>query len=79
MKILVTGGQGQLGTTFAKLKEKIALPFDYKVFALGKEEVNILDYHSIEQVVRKYQIDTIVNTAAVVDPDIAENDEDLEE
>ena len=69
-RILVTGGDGQLGKCFQQQAKNIS---EWIFFFPGRNEVDITDFHSIETFVKKNQIDTIVNTAAYTQVDQAED------
>ena len=69
-RILVTGGDGQLGKCFQQQAKNIP---EWIFFFPGRNEVDITDFHSIETFVKKNQIDTIVNTAAYTQVDHAED------
>ena len=69
-RILVTGGDGQLGKCFQQQAKNIP---EWIFFFPGRNEVDITDFHSIETFVKKNQIDTIVNTAAYTQVDQAED------
>jgi dTDP-4-dehydrorhamnose reductase len=69
-RILVTGGEGQLGQCFQQQAKSIS---DWIFFFPGRNEVDITDFDSLETFVKKNQIDTIVNTAAYTQVDRAED------
>jgi dTDP-4-dehydrorhamnose reductase len=69
-RILVTGGEGQLGQCFQQQAKSIP---DWIFFFPGRNEVDITDFDSLETFVKKNQIDTIVNTAAYTQVDRAED------
>lgn len=81
--ILVTGSNGFLGM---KLTEKLAASNNFKLIATGKGanryphksgyvyvEMDITDKNSIGAVLRKYQPETIIHTAAISHVDVCEN------
>jgi len=69
-RILVTGGEGQLGQCFQQQAKSIS---DWIFFFPGRNEVDITDFDSLETFVKKNQIDTIVNMAAYTQVDRAED------
>ena len=69
-RILVTGGEGQLGKCFQQQAKNFP---EWIFFFPERNEVDITDFHSIETFVKKNQIDTIVNTAAYTQVDQAED------
>lgn len=71
--ILVTGAKGQLGSEI----EFMSSDYDYNFFFTDKEELDISNETSIEKLVEKYTIDTIINCAAYTDVDKAEDEQEL--
>ncbi|QWG53188.1 dTDP-4-dehydrorhamnose reductase [Bacillus mycoides] len=72
MKVLVTGAKGQLGQDIVKLLEEQT----WKVFAFGREELNITDEKQVNEKVLLIQPDIIIHTAAYTQVDQAESDEE---
>lgn len=65
MKILVTGGTGQLGTELSK-----RLP---DAFCTGSKDLDISDQDAVRKFVIQNNIDTVINCAAYTATDAAEN------
>jgi len=66
MKIIVTGGNGQLGTDLCKvLSHSDLVPLTHK-------DIEITDMNSIKQVFGRYEPDVIINTAAFIHVDDCE-------
>ena len=72
--VLITGANGQLGTTLRNLL-RAAIPTS-KTGLNDTEILDITDKRAVDDFVRKYNIETIVNCAAYTDVDGAENDKD---
>lgn len=72
MRILVTGGAGQLGRAFSRISEETG----YSITALGHEALDVTQYESILKGVDAYQPDAIVHAAAYTNVDGAERDFD---
>ncbi|MET0628873.1 MAG: dTDP-4-dehydrorhamnose reductase [Acidimicrobiia bacterium] len=70
MRILVTGGNGQVG---ARVAEHLA---GHDVFALSRTELDIASQDAVEQVVGELAPHAIVNTAAMTNVDGCERDPD---
>jgi dTDP-4-dehydrorhamnose reductase len=70
MRILVTGGNGQVG---ARMAEHLV---GHDVFALSRAELDVASRDSVEQVVGELAPHTIVNTAAMTNVDGCERDPD---
>ena len=68
MRLIITGGHGQLGTTFAAIG---TTECKHEIIALGRDELDILDHHKTRSVIHYYRPDAVVHTAAIIDPDIA--------
>lgn len=71
MRILVTGGTGQLGRALARL----ASP-EHSVVALGSAECDITDFQSFRQIVAREQPDVVIHAGAMTDVDGCERDPD---
>lgn len=72
MRILITGGNGQLGTELV-----LALSPLHEVHGVTVSELDITNQEQCKAVVRSIQPDLIIHTAAYTAVDQAENDEDL--
>ena len=73
MRILVAGGQGQVGSALAKLGQEQRL----ELVALGRSELNITDAASIAEAFEKYQPELLINSAAYTAVDKAESEAEL--
>ena len=71
LRVLVTGGKGQLGQCF---QEQAKQYLDWSFFFPAKEKVNITHLDSLEDFVQKNQINAIINTAAYTQVDQAETE-----
>lgn len=77
MNILVTGGNGQLGTS---LRRRVAeTGSNNRYIFTDVTELDITDANAVEKSVRDNDIDMIVNCAAYTNVDKAETDRDLAE
>lgn len=77
MNILVTGGNGQLGTS---LRHRVAeTGSNNRYIFTDVAELDITDANAVEKSVRENDIDMIVNCAAYTNVDKAETDRDLAE
>ena len=78
-KVLVTGSNGLLGQ---KLTERILAKNDFELIATGKgdnrfavkegytyEEMDILNYDSLDNVIGKFLPNVVINTAAMTNVD----------
>lgn len=81
MNILVTGANGQLGNEMRIISKETGYNFLFTdvVEAEGVETtlLDITDAKAVENIIRKHQIDCIVNCAAYTNVDKAESDVDL--
>ena len=68
-KILITGGQGQLGNAL------VHHPFakTFSIYAASRDEMNITQLNSIENAIKKYMPDIVIHAAAYTAVDQAEN------
>ncbi|WCN38100.1 dTDP-4-dehydrorhamnose reductase [Aneurinibacillus uraniidurans] len=73
VKVLVTGGNGQLGTDVALLLKR----HSYDVYAYGRDRLDITNQSQVQDVVRQIQPDVIIHTAAYTKVDQAETDSDM--
>lgn len=69
MRILVSGGLGQVGSALAAMGKERGL----KLFSLSRAELDITDHSSIAAAVRKYQPEILINAAAYTAVDKAES------
>ena len=85
-RILLTGSNGLLGQ---KLTELILRDPDLKLIATAKgknrysgndayiyAEMNICDQQNVQQILEKYRPDAVINTAAMTNVDLCENNKD---
>ena len=73
MKILVAGGEGQVGSEFGSLDS----PSDIEIIALGRTDLDIVDAESISRAFAKHQPDLLINAAAYTAVDKAESEPEL--
>ena len=73
MRILVAGGQGQVGCALAQLGKEQGLD----LVALGRSDLDITDAASIAAAFEKHQPGLLINAAAYTAVDKAESEEDL--
>ncbi|QGH59726.1 dTDP-4-dehydrorhamnose reductase [Serratia proteamaculans] len=69
MRILVTGGNGQLGRCLAD-----ALPANWQIVRLNRQQLDVTDLSSVQATVSELKVDFIVNAAAYTLVDKAEQD-----
>ncbi|WP_047710159.1 dTDP-4-dehydrorhamnose reductase [Pectobacterium atrosepticum] len=74
MRILLTGANGQLGRCFQD-----RLPAEWTILATDTAELDITDLARVEEVVKTFQPDAIVNAAAYTAVDRAESEPELAE
>ncbi len=72
MKILVTGGTGQVGFEL----QRTLSPFG-TILAPGRQELDLADSQAIQRYLDEHQPDCIVNAAAYTAVDRAESEPDL--
>lgn len=81
MNILVTGANGQLGNEMRIISKETGYDFLFtdvvEVEGVETTLLDITDAEAVENIVRKHQIDCIVNCAAYTNVDKAESDVDL--
>jgi dTDP-4-dehydrorhamnose reductase len=70
MKILVIGRTGQVA---GELQRRC--PKDWRMVALGREQVNLLDPQACARAVLDHDADAVINAAAYTEVDRAEEDE----
>ena len=73
MRILVAGGQGQVGSALAQLGKEQRI----ELVALGRSELDITDATSIAAAFEKYQPELLINAAAYTAVDKAELEVEL--
>ncbi len=69
MRILVTGGNGQLGHCLAD-----TLPGNWQIVSLDRRQLDIADWPAVQQTVAELNVDFIVNAAAYTLVDKAEEE-----
>ena len=74
LKILVTGKDGQLGYALQELSEN---QFEFTWKFTDRSELDITDSIKIQSVLKQFQPDWIINTAAYTDVDGAESNEEI--
>jgi dTDP-4-dehydrorhamnose reductase len=70
-KILVTGGEGQLASSFSSLFSD-----DYKIYCFNKGDLDITNIKNVDNVINEVQPDIILNCAAMTNVDLCEINED---
>jgi len=73
-KILITGGGGQLASSFYSMFQN-----KYQIFCLPRKEFDVTNIDQIESVLQKYNPDTILHCAAMTDVDGCEKNPILAE
>lgn len=73
MRILVTGGGGQLASEWARL---LKLKKDIEYIILNRQKLDITDSEMTKNVIRGFAPDVIINTAAYTSVDLAEDHPD---
>lgn len=73
MRILVAGGQGQVGSAIAEL----GLEQNLDLIALGRQDLDITSAQAIDSVFAKYEPDLLINAAAYTAVDKAESEPEL--
>lgn len=69
MRILVTGGNGQLGRCLADV-----LPANWQIIRLDRQQLDVTDWSSVQATVAAMKVDFIVNAAAYTLVDKAEQE-----
>ncbi len=72
MKLLITGGSGQLGSELARKSTT-----DHSIIALARAELDITKAQQIHAAIEKHQPDFLINAAAYTAVDKAESETDL--
>ncbi|MGL5676634.1 MAG: dTDP-4-dehydrorhamnose reductase [Cellulosilyticaceae bacterium] len=74
MKVLITGGKGQLGLALRnEIREK---QYPWEIISTDHETLDITDRTQVEQMLRKHQPDIVINCAAYTAVDKCEEDVD---
>ena len=68
MKILLTGGSGQLGKSIYLRKPK-----DFELISMSKKDLNVCDKEACEDVLSHLKPDWVINAAAYTSVDEAED------
>jgi dTDP-4-dehydrorhamnose reductase len=68
MKVALIGARGQFGTDVMKAK-----PGDVELISLTREELDITNRDSVKEIIEEIEPDTVINTAAYVRVDNAED------
>lgn len=71
MKVLITGGNGQLAKDLHKI-----LTFDHEVFSLGSAEFDVTTMEQVREIVYQVNPDVIIHSAAYTAVDLAESEEE---
>ena len=71
--ILVTGANGQLGTSLALMANSA----DANFFFTDVDTLDITDYRAVSAYMKKNRIDIVINCAAYTNVDKAEDDRDM--
>ena len=69
MKVLITGGQGQIAFALQRLKHETC-----EFIALNRQQCDISDIHAVRQAISKHQPQWVVNCAAYTKVDLAESE-----
>jgi len=73
MKILVTGGSGQLARTIVDV---LGADEEFSIVALSRDDCDIVDRAAVEGALREHSPDAVVNAAAYTNVDAAETAEE---
>ncbi|WP_135556433.1 dTDP-4-dehydrorhamnose reductase [Paenibacillus cymbidii] len=71
MRILITGGSGQLGT---ELTKRFGPSENSEVFSFSRSELDITDLHQVNSIILSIRPDVIFHTAAFTNVDSAEKE-----
>ena len=74
LNLLITGSSGQLGVQLKKISPNFP---NFNFFFKDKIELDITNFSSVENFVRKYKIDVLINCAAYTNVDLAEEQKEL--
>ena len=69
MRVLISGGEGQLGSQFARV-----LRPSHECFALGRRELDVTEPSQVRDVIRRTGPELVVHCAAWTDVDGCEDD-----
>lgn len=73
MKVLITGSSGQLGRAVVEVFFKN----DIEVYPIPHSRLDITDRKAVEEIVRAYLPDVVINCSAITDVDLCERDIDM--
>lgn len=73
MRILIAGGQGQVGSALAQIGKERGLD----LVALGRSDLDVVDAASIAKAFEKFQPELLINAAAYTAVDMAESEAEL--
>lgn len=71
MKVIVTGGKGQLGL---ELTKQLSLDSKYQVISTDRNELNILDFNQANSFIEEFKPNVVINCAAHTAVDLCETD-----
>ncbi|MCR1875988.1 dTDP-4-dehydrorhamnose reductase [Paraclostridium bifermentans] len=71
MKVIVTGGKGQLGL---ELTKQLSLDSKYQVISTDRNELNILDFNQANSFIEEVKPNIVINCAAHTAVDLCETD-----
>lgn len=72
MKVLITGGKGQLGVDVTALFQREG----HQVWSFGKQELDVTSFEHLKQTVEDIKPDLIIHAAAYTKVDLAEQERD---
>lgn len=72
IRVLITGGSGQLGRAFTASAQSMDVPQDTQLIALDRSCLTINDQESIQRALAYYQPEVVINAAAYTAVDQAE-------
>lgn len=71
MKVIITGGKGQLGL---ELQKQLSFDSKYQVISTDRDELNILDFGQVNSFIEEIKPDVVINCAAHTAVDLCETD-----
>jgi dTDP-4-dehydrorhamnose reductase len=71
MKVLITGGNGQLAKDLHKI-----LTLEHEVFSLGRAQFDVTNMGKVREIVNQVNPDVIIHSAAYTGVDLAESEEE---